>query len=63
MCSSDLVIEADDHLIARLTNTAIPKKTGKAVVFQNLWLFEVADGKFARAQLYADTAAIQPTAA
>jgi len=58
----DDVIEAGDYLIARLTNTAVPKKTGSAVVFQNLWLFEVADGRFARAQLYADTAAIQPTA-
>jgi ketosteroid isomerase-like protein len=58
----DDVIESDDHLIARLTNTAVPKASGKTVVFQNLWLFEVADGKFAHAQLYADTAAVQPTA-
>jgi len=58
----DDIIEAGAYLIARLTNIAVPKKTGQAVVFQNLWLFEVADGKFTRAQLYADTAAIQPTA-
>jgi ketosteroid isomerase-like protein len=58
----DDIIESDDHLIAQLTNTAVPKASGKTVVFQNLWLFEVADGKFARAQLYADTAAVQPTA-
>jgi ketosteroid isomerase-like protein len=57
----DDIIESDDHLIAQLTNTAIPKASGNTVVFQNLWLFEVADGKFARAQLYADTAAVQPT--
>jgi hypothetical protein len=24
---------------------------------ENLWLFEIADGNFTRAQLYADTAA------
>ena len=58
----DDIIESDDHLIVQLTNTAIPKASGKTVVFQNLWLFEVADGKFAHAQLYADTAAVQPTA-
>jgi ketosteroid isomerase-like protein len=57
----DDIIESDHHLIAQLTNTAIPKASGKTVVFENLWLFEVADGRFARAQLYADTAAVQPT--
>ncbi|MDG4820589.1 nuclear transport factor 2 family protein [Asanoa sp. WMMD1127] len=50
------VIAADDHIIARLTNTAVPKATGKAVVFENLWLFSVADGRIVRVQLYADTA-------
>ncbi|MCL2395991.1 MAG: tautomerase family protein [Acidimicrobiaceae bacterium] len=59
----DEVIESDDHLIAQLTNTAIPKGSDKAVVFQNLWLFKVTDGRFASAQLYADTAAVQPPAA
>jgi hypothetical protein len=33
------------------------------VVFQNLWLFKVADGRFTSAQLYADTAAVRPAAA
>jgi ketosteroid isomerase-like protein len=58
----DDIIEADDHFIVQLTNTAIPKGSGTAVVFQNLWLFKVADGRFASAQLYADTAAVQPAA-
>ena len=56
----DDIIGSDDHLIVQLTNTAVPKGSGKAVVFQNLWLFKVADGRFASAQLYADTAAVQP---
>jgi ketosteroid isomerase-like protein len=59
----DDIIESDDHFIVQLTNTAIPKGSGKTVVFQNLWLFKVADGRFASAQLYADTAAVQPAAA
>lgn len=50
------VIASDDHVIARLTNTAVPKATGKAVVFQNLWLFRVAGGRIVSVQLYADTA-------
>jgi ketosteroid isomerase-like protein len=59
----DDIIESDDHIIVQLTNTAVPKGSGKAVVFQNLWLFKVTDGRFASAQLYADTAAVQPAAA
>jgi ketosteroid isomerase-like protein len=54
----DQVIESADYLIARLTNTAVLKATGRTVVFQNLWLFEVASGRLASAQLYADTAAV-----
>ncbi|GIF67332.1 hypothetical protein Ais01nite_53670 [Asanoa ishikariensis] len=58
--SFDIVVEdviaADDHLIARLTNTAVPKATGKTVTFQNLWLFRVAGGRIVSVQLYADTA-------
>jgi ketosteroid isomerase-like protein len=52
----DDVIASDDHIIARLTNTAVPNATGKAVVFQNLWLFGVAGGRIVSVQLYADTA-------
>jgi hypothetical protein len=52
----DDVIASDDHIIARLTNTAVPKAAGKAVVFQNLWLFEIAGGRIVNVQLYADTA-------
>lgn len=58
--SFDIVVEdviaADDHIIARLTNTAVPTATGKTVVFQNLWLFWVAAGRIVSVQLYADTA-------
>ena len=53
----DQVIESADHLLAQLTNTAVPKATGQAVTFQNAWLFEAAGGRLASAQLYADTAA------
>ncbi|WBB69069.1 tautomerase family protein [Micromonospora sp. WMMD812] len=53
----DDVLAADDHVIARLTNTAVLQATGKTVVFQNLWLFGVAAGRITSAQLYADTAA------
>jgi ketosteroid isomerase-like protein len=59
----DDIIESDDHLIVQLTNTAIPKGSGQAVIFENLWLFKVADGRIASAQLYADTAAVRPAAA
>ncbi|MEV0714006.1 tautomerase family protein [Asanoa sp. NPDC050611] len=54
----DDVIASDDHVIARLTNTAVPRATGKAVVFQNLWFFGVAGGRIVSAQLYADTAVV-----
>ncbi|MEV4811952.1 tautomerase family protein [Micromonospora avicenniae] len=53
----DDVIAAEDHIIARLTNTAVVKATGKTVVFQNLWFFGVVGGRITSAQLYADTAA------
>ena len=59
----DDIIESDKHLIAQLTNTGVLKASGKTVVVQNLWLFEIADGKFLRVQLYADTAAARNTAA
>jgi ketosteroid isomerase-like protein len=58
----DQVIEATDYLVAQLTNTAVPKATGKTVVIQNVWLFEVASGRLASAQLYADTAAARSSA-
>jgi ketosteroid isomerase-like protein len=57
----DQVIESADYLIARLTNTAVLKATGKAVVIQNAWIFEIADGRLVNAQLYADTAAVRPS--
>jgi ketosteroid isomerase-like protein len=60
--SVDQVIEAADYLIARLTNTAVLKATGKTVVIQNAWIFEVAGGRLASAQLYADTAAVRTSA-
>jgi ketosteroid isomerase-like protein len=58
--SVDQVIESPDYLIARLTNTAVFKATGKTVVIKNAWIFETANGRLANAQLYADTAAVQP---
>jgi ketosteroid isomerase-like protein len=59
--SVDQVIESADYLIARLTNTAVLKSTGKTVVIQNAWIFEVANGRLVNVQLYADTAAVQPS--
>ena len=58
----DQVIESDDYLVAQLTNRAVLKATGKTVVFQNVWLFEVAGGRLVSAQLYADTAAVRSSA-
>jgi ketosteroid isomerase-like protein len=58
----DQIIESADYLVARLTNTAVFKGTGKTVVIQNAWIFEVADGRLVNAQLYADTAAVRPSA-
>ncbi len=58
----DQIIESDDYLVAQLTNTAVLKATGKAVVFQNAWLFEAASGRLVSAQLYADTAAVSSDA-
>jgi ketosteroid isomerase-like protein len=59
----DQVIESADYLVARLTNTAVLKATGQTVVIQNAWFFEVAGGRLASAQLYADTAAVGSHAA
>ncbi|WP_179266453.1 nuclear transport factor 2 family protein [Asanoa hainanensis] len=55
------VLAADDHIIARLRNTAVPKATGKPVVFDNLWFLRVADGRIVSVQLYADTAVVTNT--
>jgi ketosteroid isomerase-like protein len=54
----DQVITADNHLIAQLTNTAVPKATGQPVVFNNVWIFETSGGRIGSARLYADTAAL-----
>jgi ketosteroid isomerase-like protein len=58
----DQVIESADYLVAQLTNTAVLRATGETVVIQNVWLFEVAGGRLAGAQLYADTAAARSSA-
>lgn len=55
--SVDGVINAGDHIVARLTNTAVPISSGRPVDIENLWFFKVANGQFVSAQLYADTAA------
>jgi ketosteroid isomerase-like protein len=59
----DQIIESADYLVAQLTNTGVLKATGKTVVIQNVWLFEVASGRLVSAQLYADTAAVRSSAA
>jgi ketosteroid isomerase-like protein/phenylpyruvate tautomerase PptA (4-oxalocrotonate tautomerase family) len=58
----DQVTKSGDYLVSQLTNTAVLKATGKTVVFQNAWLFEVASGRLASAQLYADTAVVSGSA-
>jgi hypothetical protein len=58
----DRVIVADDYLIAPITITARGKTNGASMTVENLWLFEVHDGDFTRAQIYADTAAGRNTA-
>lgn len=54
----DQVSEGDGHFTVQLTNNAVLKATGKALVLRNLWLFETAGGFLVSARLYADTAAI-----
>jgi phenylpyruvate tautomerase PptA (4-oxalocrotonate tautomerase family) len=51
------VLDAGTHLVAPIRVTATAKSSGATLTVENLWLFEIADGNFARAQLYADTAA------
>lgn len=51
------VLDAGTHLVAPLRVTAVAKSSGATITVENLWLFEIADGRFVRAQLYADTAA------
>jgi phenylpyruvate tautomerase PptA (4-oxalocrotonate tautomerase family) len=51
------VLDAGTHLVAPIRVTARAKSSGATLTVENLWLFEIADGTFVRAQLYADTAA------
>ena len=51
------VLDAGTHLVAPLRVTARAKSSGVTITVENLWLFEIADGNFVRAQLYADTPA------
>ena len=51
------VLDAGAYLVAPLRVTARAKSSGATVTVENLWLFEIDDGNFVRAQLYADTAA------
>jgi hypothetical protein len=47
--------------VAPIRVTARAKSSGAAIDIENLWLFEIADGSFVRAQIYADTAAARNT--
>jgi phenylpyruvate tautomerase PptA (4-oxalocrotonate tautomerase family) len=51
------VLDAGTHLVAPLRVTGRARSSGETITVENLWLFEIADGNFVRAQLYADTAA------
>jgi phenylpyruvate tautomerase PptA (4-oxalocrotonate tautomerase family) len=56
------VLDAGTYLVAPLRITARGKTSATAMTVENLWLFEIADGNFVRAQIYADTAAGVKTA-
>jgi Tautomerase enzyme len=51
------VLDAGGYLVAPLRVTGQAKSSGATITVENLWPFEIADGNFVRAQLYADTAA------
>ena len=56
------VLDAGTHLVAPIRVTARGKSSEATMSVENLWLFEIADGNFVRAQIYADTAAGRNTA-
>jgi ketosteroid isomerase-like protein len=56
------VITVENYLVAPITITARGKTNGASITIENLWLFEVHDGNFTRAQIYADTAAARNVA-
>jgi hypothetical protein len=56
------VLDAGSYLVAPLRITARGKTSDTSMTVENLWLFEIADGTFVRAQIYADTAAGVKTA-
>jgi hypothetical protein len=47
----DRVLDAGTHLVAPIRVTARAKSSGATITVENLWLFEIADGTFVRAQL------------
>lgn len=48
--------------MAPIRITARGKTSGATMTVENLWLFEIANGNFVQAQIYADTAAGRNTA-
>ncbi|WP_446038469.1 tautomerase family protein [Streptomyces sp. SID1121] len=50
------VIEADDHLVAEISVTAEGRTTQQSMTIENAWVFDITDGNFVSAQIYADTA-------
>jgi phenylpyruvate tautomerase PptA (4-oxalocrotonate tautomerase family)/ketosteroid isomerase-like protein len=56
------IIEADDQLIAEISITARGRTTGQSMDIENAWVFDIADGNFVSARIYADTAAGARTA-
>ncbi|MFJ2646517.1 tautomerase family protein [Streptomyces sp. NPDC087420] len=56
------VIEADDHLIAEISITAKGRTTQQSMNIENAWVFDITDGNFVSAQIYADTASGVKTA-
>jgi ketosteroid isomerase-like protein len=58
----DRVLDAGDHLVAPISITAQGKTSDATMTVENLWLWEIEDGQFVRARMYADTAAGRNTA-
>jgi phenylpyruvate tautomerase PptA (4-oxalocrotonate tautomerase family) len=56
------VLDAGTHLVAPIRITARGKTSEATMTVENVWLFEIADGNFGWAQIYADTAAGVKTA-
>jgi ketosteroid isomerase-like protein len=51
------ISEEDDRLTAEISIDAKGRTTGQTMHIENAWVFDITDGNFVSAQIYADTAA------